>query len=101
MVGRVVTAIANSCQLRTETRGSAPEETDIRYRCQATDLIKAPRPVRRRNRWNPFFYVRDVTSGNISVGDLLWFGLRAAGNAFTTRWFGWRLPRVQGTAVGV
>ena len=42
----------------------APGETEMRYRCQATDLLIASEPMRW---WDPRQYVRDVWSGNITV----------------------------------
>jgi len=68
------------------------------YRCQATEILRATSDVRRRDRWNPGLYVRDLTSGNVSVREFVTFGLIAAMNAFTERWFGWRYPRVRGLA---
>src|SRR5215813_12719815 len=35
------------------------------FRCQATELLNATTEVRRRDRWNPLFYVKDLTSGNV------------------------------------
>jgi hypothetical protein len=70
------------------------------YRCQATDLLKFSTNVRRRERWDPRFYIRDVTSGNVKLGKLLWYGTGAAINAFLRKWFGFRLPRLRGLAIG-
>jgi hypothetical protein len=74
------------------------EGTRERYRCQATQMLEATSTVRRWERWNPFFYVRDLTSGNVSVFDVVRFGTLAAINAFLLRWFGFRLPIVRGFA---
>jgi hypothetical protein len=68
------------------------------YRCQATDMLKATAQVRRRERWDPRFYVKDLTSRNVTVGQFLGHGLRAAFNAFLVQWCGWRFPRVKGLA---
>jgi hypothetical protein len=73
-------------------------ETEERYRCQATDLLKATRGVRRRDRWSPLFYLKDLTAGNVSLRDFAWFGLIAVFNSFTRRWFGVRYPRLCGKA---
>jgi len=82
---------------RSTRRGDiAPGEP--RYRCQATDLLKATTTVRRRHRWNPAFYLKDLTSGNVGVRDFVVYGVRAAINAFTRYWFGWRSPRLRGLA---
>ena len=67
-----------------------------RYRCQATEMLRATSEVRRRDRWNPFFYVQDLTSGNVTVWDFVRFGSLAMANAFLLRWFGWRYPRLRG-----
>jgi hypothetical protein len=69
-----------------------------RYRCQATELLRATSEVRRRERWDPRFYVRDLTSGNVSLRDFLRYGLLAAVNAFMLRWRGRRYPHVCGLA---
>ena len=68
------------------------------YRCQATEMVKATGEVRRRERWNPLFYVKDITSGNVKLVDFVRFGLFAVLNAFLIRWFGFRLPRLRGLA---
>jgi hypothetical protein len=69
-----------------------------RYRCQATELISATTDVKRRERWDPRLYLRDLTSGNVTPGEFVWYGLIALFNAFTGRWLGWRYPRVCGLA---
>ncbi len=69
-----------------------------RYRCQATELLRATTAVRRRERWDPRFYVKDVTSGNVSLADFVRYGLFAMVNAFMLRWRGRRYPRVCGLA---
>jgi hypothetical protein len=85
--------------LERATRGHGNEADGCeRYRCQATDLLLATSEVRRRTRWNPLFYVRDLTSGNVRVSEFLWYGLLAAANAFMSRWWGIRYPQVCGRA---
>jgi len=84
------------CGTRVPARGG---ETEDRYRCQATDLLAFTTPVRRRERWDPRFYVQDVTSGNVSLRDFIWYGAIAAVNAFAARWFGRRYPHLCGAAV--
>ena len=71
----------------------APEEGE-RYRCQATEMIKATSEVRGRDRLNPLFYVRDLTSGNVSLFDFIRFGTLAFLNGFFQRWFGDLCPRL-------
>lgn len=67
-----------------------------RFRCQATELPFATSAVRRRERWDPRFYIRDITSGNVSFPKFIRFGALAMLNAFLSRWFGFYLPRVRG-----
>ncbi len=43
---------------------SRPGDTEIHYRCQATDLLIASSPM---HWWDPRQYVRDVWSGNVGV----------------------------------
>ena len=86
--------------LRRATRQRLPDGTASEdcYRCQATELVRATTEVRRRERWNPFFYIRDMTSGNVRLRDFLWFGALATVNSFTLRWFGRRHPHLCGLA---
>lgn len=49
----------------TRTTDSSGESV---YRCQATDVLQASRPL---SRYNPIHYVRDLTSGNVSFRALL------------------------------
>jgi hypothetical protein len=69
-----------------------------RYRCQATEMLRATSEARRRDRWNPFFYVRDLTSGNVTLVDFVRFGALASVNAFLLAWFGRRYPHLRGLA---
>jgi hypothetical protein len=69
-----------------------------RYRCQATEVLNATQEVKRRDRWNPCFYIRDITSGNVSPVEFVRFGILAVLNSFLMRWFGWRYPRICGFA---
>jgi hypothetical protein len=77
-----------------------PTTGEPRYRCQATDMLEATTPVRRRQRWDPRFYIKDLTSRNVTVGEMLVHGAHAAFNAFTRKWFNWRYPPVKGLAKG-
>jgi hypothetical protein len=83
---------------RDTVAAADPPSVEPRYRCQATDLLKATSQVRRRERWMPQFYVKDLTSGNVKVADFVWYGLRAALNAFTLKGFGRRFPHMRGLA---
>jgi hypothetical protein len=73
-------------------------ETRDRFRCQATELLKATTEVRRRDRWDPRFYLRDLTSGNVTLRNFVWYGLLAVVNSFTLRWQNRRYPHVCGLA---
>jgi hypothetical protein len=68
------------------------------YRCQVTEIRKATTEIRRRDRLNPFFYLRDLTSGNVSLRDFVRFGLLAVFNSLSGRWLGRRYPRLCGLA---
>lgn len=70
------------------------------YRCQATEIRKASLPVRRRERWDPRFYVKDLTSGNVSLFDFIRFGALAMWTAFVMRWLGIKyvIPGILGLA---
>jgi hypothetical protein len=73
-------------------------ETEERYRCQATDLLKATQEVRHRDRCNPLFYVKDLTSGNVRIRDFVRYGLLAVIGTFVAYVGGRRFPRVDGRA---
>lgn len=72
-------------------------DADVVYRCQATDLLLASTTVRRRDRLDPRFYIKDLTSGNVGAWEFIRFGTIAAVNAFMDRWFGYRWPAMKGT----
>jgi hypothetical protein len=48
--------------------GSGPQDPDIRYRCQATELVRATEPL---PWWDPRQYVRDVRSGNVTLSQVV------------------------------
>jgi hypothetical protein len=77
-----------------------PGRSGERYRCQATDLLKATDDVRRRERWNPLFYVKDVTSGNVTIWQLAKYGAFAILNNLLLKKWGWRYPRLCGEVAG-
>jgi hypothetical protein len=80
------------------THEGGDQEASKRYRCQATDLLKATTATRRRDRWDPRFYARDLTSGNVRFRDFLRYGLLAVCNTFALRWAGRRYPHIRGRA---
>jgi hypothetical protein len=57
-----------ACLEQHTRRLDAPNDGEIYYRCQATDLLKASTPL---PWWDLRQYARDVLSGNIGVLDLL------------------------------
>lgn len=60
--------------LMASTRSSAPSASgELRYSCQATQLLDATAPLAW---WNPRQYLLDVTTGNHSIADVaraIWF----------------------------
>jgi hypothetical protein len=86
--------------LAESTRVRGGDEGEPRFRCQATELLRFTTAVRRRERWDPRFYLRDLTSRNVSITEFVFYGLRAILNAFLLRWFGVRYPHVCGLATG-
>jgi hypothetical protein len=61
-------------------------------------MLSASTAVRRRERFDPRFYVKDLTSGNVNLIDFIRFGALAMLNAFLMRWFDCRYPSVRGLA---
>jgi len=92
--------IASVALTKGTRQPSSTGETEPRYRCQATQLRKFTREVTRRGRWNPIFYLRDLTSGNVRPLQFLWFGAIAVLNAFSHRWLRRRYPHLCGGASG-
>jgi len=90
-------AVKLDCLVRVTTRPVANGEPE-RYRCQATEMLNATTDVRRRDRWDLRFYVKDLTSGNVKLFDFIRFGALAMLNAFLRRWFGRTYPQVRGLA---
>lgn len=87
--------------LATLERGIRPavgQGGSERYRCQTTELLKATTEVRRRDRWDPRFYLKDLTSGNVTTLTFVRYGVLAAFNAFFQRWRGRRYPYLAGLA---
>ena len=61
-------------------------------------MIRATTEVKRRDRWDPRFYLKDLTSGNVTLRDFVWYGAIAIFNSFTLRWRGQRYPHLCGLA---
>jgi hypothetical protein len=88
----------NFQELFQTTRCPTAREKPCPYRCQATEMLTATTEVRRRERWDPRFYVKDLTSGNVKLFDFLRFGSLAMLNAFLRHWFNMSFPSVRGLA---
>ena len=88
----------NSTVFHHGTRQPAAKGGAECYRCQATEMLNATTEVRRRDRFDPRFYVRDLTSGNVNLFDFIRFGTLAILNVFLERWFGRLYPRLRGLA---
>jgi hypothetical protein len=86
--------------LQPSTRVATAPDSAAGFRCQATDLLKFTTPVRRRERFNPRFYLKDLTSGNVGLAEFTRYGLFATFNAFVARWFKLRYPRVTPRGTG-
>jgi hypothetical protein len=92
-------ATADLTRLHEATRVPAAESGGQElFRCQATELLKATSEVRRRDKWSPMFFLRDVTSRNVSFLHFLWYGTIAVFNTLMLRVWGWRYPRLRGLA---
>lgn len=96
--GKANHATAACSSLSPGTRHPVAQGMPECYRCQATEVLNATTEVRRRDRWSPLFYVKDLTSGNVKPFEFIRFGAFAILNAFLARWFGFRLPRIRGLA---
>lgn len=82
--------------LARATRAPAGDDGEERYRCQATELLRATAPLRW---WDPRQYARDLLSGNVRLRDFLRYVPLAMFNALMRRH--WRLrpyPNVRGLA---
>jgi hypothetical protein len=87
--------------LHASTRvASATAGSPERFRCQATEVRRATTEVRRRDRLNPLFYLRDLTSGNVGLFDFVRFGVMAMFNTLSARLLGRRYPHLCGLATG-
>jgi len=89
---------AGVSRLLSQTRHPVAEGEPERYRCQATQLLEATTATTRRDLFDPRFYIKDLTSGNVGLFDFVRFGALAALNAFLLRWTGRRYPHLCGLA---
>lgn len=64
------------------------DSTEVRYSCQATDLLGATTPVAW---WNPWPYLQDLASRNVRVSAMIRFMILAAHNALMR--LHWRTER--------
>jgi hypothetical protein len=86
--GRGASALCTRERLQQATRDAVPagatSTEDVRYRCQATELLGATSPLAW---WDPRQYWRDWRSGNVRIGWMLRVFATAAFNALQ-RWRG-------------
>jgi len=72
----VMTVISEE-QLNSATQREPNEAGETCYRCQATELVRATTPLAR---WSVMQHVRDLRSGNVTLGEIikvsLWWFLR-------------------------
>jgi len=79
-------------------RATTLAEDPQRYRCQATELVRATTPMQW---WEPWQYVKDLASRNFRLRDLLVYGLIAAYNALMgLHWRGRPYPHISGLVEG-
>lgn len=96
--GRERAGTSDVTALFAATQHAVPEGEPVRYKCQATELLKATTEVRRRDRLDPRFYIKDLTSGNVTLLNFIRFGALAMFNALFRHWSGRRYPHLCGVA---
>jgi hypothetical protein len=89
---------ADVSRLFNRTQHPVKEGEPARYRCQATELLNATAEVKRRERFDPRFYLKDLTSGNVTLFDFIRFAALAMLNNLSLRWRGMRYPHLCGLA---
>jgi hypothetical protein len=94
------TSALSRCDTETLARATRVEaisgETAPRYRCQATELLKATTPL---PWWQPGQYLKDWRSRNVRLGTLIWYMLIAAYNVvMRLHWRGRPYPYIRGLA---
>ena len=79
----------------THATGAANGD-EARYRCQATEMLRATTPLAW---WDPRQYARDIVSGNVRLRDLLGYLLIAVFNSvMRLHWRGRQYPYIRGLA---
>lgn len=95
------TKTCNRAMLIDATRAEVGQakDSEARYACQATDLLKATAPL---SRYNPWQYFLDLVLGNVTPVQWVKFGALAIFNtAMRACRRPWRqFPRLEGKAVG-
>ncbi len=92
-----------SCDLASLYRASsapieAGNEEQKRYRCQATELFRATKPLRW---WEPWHYAKDLMSRNVRIRDFVLYTVIAAYNAVMhLHWRGRPYPYFRGVVEG-
>jgi hypothetical protein len=83
-------AVEPSCGITALDRGTRQQlqgdDAEVRYSCQATEIVRATAPLAW---WEPWSYVKDITSGNVTVGAIVrYLGIAALNIVarFVMRW---------------
>ncbi len=86
----VPAAVCDEETLLRGTHATPPADApgEERWRCQATEMFRATKPAH----WDAGLYLKDITSGNVSLWDFLRYGLLAILNHFR------RFPHIRGRA---
>jgi hypothetical protein len=98
--GKASSSAPDVSGLFNRTQHAVKDGEPARYRCQATELLVATTQVKRRERFDPRFYLKDLTSGNVTLRDFIRFAALAMVNNLSLRWRGIRYPRLCGLAGG-
>ncbi|MGE3845170.1 MAG: hypothetical protein AB7I50_26725 [Vicinamibacterales bacterium] len=93
--GMAAADVPADIRVRLEYAAGGPPHRET-YRCQATELVNATTPL---SKWDIRQYLRDIRSGNISVGHfVVWFSVLLF-NAVQRRLGGRTYPDVKGRLV--
>jgi hypothetical protein len=73
---------------------STTQDGPTRYSCQATKQLQFSSPI---SAWDVRQYARDLWSGNLRIGPMIWFLLVKCFNTLQSRRGGRRFPNIYGT----
>ena len=84
---------------KRSTTASAPDgEEGTRYRCQATEMLRATTPL---SAWDLRHFLKDLTSRNVRLRDFIRYGIIAIYNlVMRQHWRGRPFPHLRGLAEG-